>query len=131
MIHVVRKLLVDNNGYQQRVDADNTFLVMARQGAERPYVAIDLEGTLIDRHTEGIAREVYNVIVYITTTKISEGWSIQQAVKNTLDQYNGNVRIDGVDYIIDWITLEDVMTDAHELHDFYIVVMSFNVHVCV
>lgn len=131
MIHVVRKLLTDNQGFITRVDADSTFLVMARQGAERPYVAIDLEGTLIDRHTDGIAREVYNVIVYITSTKISEGWKIQQSVKTVLDQYKGTVQIDGVNYVIDWITLEDVMTDAHELHDFYIVVMSFNVHVCV
>jgi len=130
MIHVIRKILVDTSAVTTLVPAASIHLVMARQGTERPYIAIDLEETQFERTNVGISGEVYNVLVYITDTKISGAWAIHTAVKNALSEYTGTVTVDSVDYVIDQLSLVDVMTDSHELHDFDVVAMSFNLYMC-
>ena len=95
----------------------------------RPYIAIDLEGTLFNRTNVGISQEVYNVMVYITDTKISDAWSIHSAVKAALSEFEGSKTVDGIEYKIAQASLADVVTDAHELHDFYILTLSFNIFV--
>lgn len=129
MIHVIRKILIDSQQVTTLVPASNISLVMARQGMERPYIAVDLEGTEINRTNTGISQEVYNVMVYITDTKISDAWAIHNAVKGALSEFEGEKRVDGVDYTLAQVSLNDVMTDAHELHDFYILALSFSVFV--
>ena len=129
MIHVIRQILVDDSALTALVPASRMSLVMARQGMERPYIAIDLESTLFERTNVGIAQELYNVMVYITDTKISDAWAIHSAVKNALSEFEGTKTVDGVDYKIAQSSLSDVVTDAHELHDFYIVTLSFNIFV--
>lgn len=129
MIHVIRQILVDDSPLTALVPASRISLVMARQGMQRPYIAVDLEGTLFNRTNIGISQEVYNVMVYITDTKISDAWSIQDAVKTALSEFEGSKTVDGVTYTIAQASLADVVTDAHELHDFYIVTLSFNIFV--
>lgn len=129
MIHVIRQILVDDSPLTALVPASRISLVMARQGMQRPYIAVDLEGTLFNRTNVGISQEVYNVMVYITDTKISDAWAIQDAVKTALSEFEGAKTVDGVTYTIAQASLADVVTDAHELHDFYIVTLSFNIFV--
>lgn len=129
MIHVIRKILVDDSALTALVPASRISLVMARQGMRRPYIAIDLEGTLFNRTNVGISQEVYNVMVYITDTKISDAWSIHSAVKAALSEFEGSKTVDGIEYKIAQASLADVVTDAHELHDFYILTLSFNIFV--
>lgn len=129
MIHVIRKILIDTREVTDLVPANKISLVIARQGMQRPYIAIDLEGTGFDRSNQGVAQEVYNVVVYITDTHLSDAWSIQSAVKNALSEFSGSKTVDGVTYEIGQISFSDVMTDAHELHDFYIVACTMNVFV--
>lgn len=129
MIHVIRKILVDDSALTALVPASRISLVMARQGMTRPYIAIDLEGTLFNRTNVGISQEVYNVMVYITDTKISDAWSIHSAVKAALSEFEGSKTVDGIEYKIAQASLADVVTDAHELHDFYILTLSFNIFV--
>ena len=129
MIHVIRKILIDTSEVTSLVPANKISLVIARQGMQRPYIAIDLEGTGFDRSNQGVAQEVYNVVVYITDTHLSDAWSIQSAVKNALSEFSGSKTVDGVTYEIGQISFTDVMTDAHELHDFYIVACQMNVFV--
>jgi hypothetical protein len=129
MIHVIRKILIDTSEVTGLVPANKISLVIARQGMQRPYIAIDLEGTGFDRSNQGVAQEVYNVVVYITDTHLSDAWSIQSAVKNALSEFSGSKTVDGVTYEIGQISFTDVMTDAHELHDFYIVACQMNVFV--
>lgn len=129
MIHVIRKILIDTAEVTSLVPANKISLVIARQGMQRPYIAIDLEGTGFDRSNQGVAQEVYNVVVYITDTHLSDAWSIQSAVKNALSEFSGSKTVDGITYEIGQISFTDVMTDAHELHDFYIVACQMNVFV--
>lgn len=129
MIHVIRKILIDTAEVTSLVPANKISLVIARQGMQRPYIAIDLEGTGFDRSNQGVAQEVYNVVVYITDTHLSDAWSIQSAVKNALSEFSGSKAVDGITYEIGQISFTDVMTDAHELHDFYIVACQMNVFV--
>ena len=127
MIHVIRQRLVTDSAVTNLVPASRVSLVNARQGMERPYIVIDLEETEFRRNFNTVHGEVYNVLVYITDTSISNAWAIQTAVKNRLSEFTGTVTVDGVDYTIDQTSIMDVMTDSHQLHDFYIVAMSFNV----
>jgi len=129
MIHVIRKILVDTQAVVNLVPASRISLVMARQGMERPYIAIDLEGTGFDRSNQGVAQEVYNIVVYVTDTTMSDAWAIHDAVKQALSEFSGTKTVDGVDYTLGQISLTDVLTDAHELHDFYILAMTMNVFV--
>ena len=50
MIHVIRKILVDDSNLTALVPASRISLVMARQGMQRPYIAVDLEGTEVNRY---------------------------------------------------------------------------------
>lgn len=127
MIHVIREILTDTVGVTNLVPEGSISLVSARQGTERPYIAIDLEGTSFDRHNTGVHQELYNVLVYITDTKLSSAWAIHEQVKTALSEFSGSKTVDGVEYKIAQISIDDVMTDAHELHDFYIVAVSFNI----
>lgn len=127
MIHVIRDILVNTQAVTSLCQASNISLVSARQGMQRPYIAIDLEGTSFDRHNTGLAQEVYNVMVYITDTNLSDAWRIQSAVKDALSEFSGERTVDGVTYNLAQVSIADVMTDAHELHDFYVVAVSFNV----
>lgn len=129
MIHVIRKILVDDSNLTALVPASRVSLVMARQGMQRPYIAVDLEGTEVNRTNTGIAQEIYNIMVYITDTKISDAWAIHEKVKGALSEFAGTKTVDGVNYTIAQVSLNDVMTDAHELHDFYILALSFSVFV--
>lgn len=129
MIHVIRQILVDDSNVTALVPASRISLVMARQGMQRPYIAVDLEGTAFNRTNVGISQEVYNVMVYITDTKISDAWSIHSAVKGALSEFEGSKTVDGVTYTIAQASLADVVTDAHELHDFYILTLSFNIFI--
>ncbi len=129
MIHVIRQILVDDSNVTALVPASRISLVMARQGMQRPYIAVDLEGTAFNRTNVGISQEVYNVMVYITDTKISDAWSIHSAVKGALSEFEGSKTVDGVTYTIAQASIADVVTDAHELHDFYILTLSFNIFI--
>ncbi len=129
MIHVIRKILIDTAAVTNLVPASKISLVMARQGMERPYIAIDLEGTGFDRSNQGIAQEVYSIVVYITDTHLSSAWAIHSAVKTALSEFSGSKTVDSVSYEIGQISFSDVLTDAHELHDFYIVACQMNVFV--
>ena len=129
MIHVIRQILVDDAALTALVPASRISLVMARQGMQRPYIAVDLEGTAFNRTNVGISQEVYNVMVYITDTKISDAWSIHSPVKAALSEFEGAKTVDGVTYTIAQASLADVVTDAHELHDFYILTLSFNIFI--
>ena len=129
MIHVIRQILVDDSNVTALVPASRISLVMARQGMQRPYIAVDLEGTAFNRTNVGISQEVYNVMVYITDTKISDAWAIHSAVKGALSEFEGSKTVDGVTYTIAQASLADVVTDAHELHDFYILTLSFNIFI--
>ena len=68
-------------------------------------------------------------MVYITDTKISDAWAIHEKAKAALSEFAGTKTVDGVDYTIAQVSLNDVMTDAHELHDFYLLALSFSVFV--
>jgi hypothetical protein len=127
MIHVIRDILVNTVDVTNLCAASNISLVSARQGMQRPYIAIDLEGTAFDRHNTGLAQEVYNVMVYITDTKLSDAWNIHEKVKKALSEFSGTRTVDGATYNLAQVSIADVMTDAHELHDFYVVAVSFNV----
>ena len=129
MIHVVRQILVDTRAVTALCPASKIQLVMARQGTDRPYIAIDLEGTSFNRTNVGVSQEVYNVMTYITATKISQAWDIHTAVKNALSEFTGSKTVDGVTYNFAQVSIADVVTDSHELHDFYIVGISFNIFV--
>lgn len=129
MIHVIRKILVDHAALGSLVPDSRVSLVMARQGMERPYIAVDLEGTEVNRTNTGISQEIYNIMVYVTDTKISDAWAIHEEVKRALSEFTGSVVVDGTTYTIAQVSLNDVMTDAHELHDFYILALSFSVFV--
>jgi phage-related protein len=129
MIHVIRQKLVDTTAVTNLVPASRISLVNARQGMERPYIAIDLEETRFERNTTSVHGEIYNVLVYITDESISSAWAIHSAVKQALSEFTGTITQAGVQYDIGQISLMDVMTDAHELHDFYVVAMSFNIFV--
>lgn len=127
MIHIVRARLLQNSDLLNIVPAGDIFLVKARQGHDRPYIVIDLEETQIERNTDGVHGETYHVLVYITSESISQAWDIQNEVKRFLSEFDGQVTVDGVTYRFGQTSLMDIMTDAHELHDFYIVGMSFNI----
>tara|TARA_S200002703_G_scaffold146948_1_gene142392 strand:- start:198 stop:593 length:396 start_codon:yes stop_codon:yes gene_type:complete len=127
MIHIVRARLLENQNLLNLVPANDIFLVKARQGHDRPYVVIDLEETQVERNTDGVHGETYHVLVYITSESISEAWSIQTEVKRYLSEFDGQVTVDGITYDFGQTSLMDIMTDAHELHDFYIIGMSFNI----
>lgn len=127
MIHIVRARLLQNSDLLNIVPAGDIFLVKARQGHDRPYIVIDLEETQIERNTDGVHGETYHVLVYITSESISQAWDIQTEVKRYLSEFDGQVTVDGVTYRFGQTSLMDIMTDAHELHDFYIVGMSFNI----
>lgn len=129
MIHVVRQILVDRTELTSLVPASRISLVMARQGMTRPYIAIDLEGTEFNRTNVGVAQEVYNIVVYITDTTISNAWSIHTEVKNALSEFEGSKTVDGITYTFGQVSIADVITDSHELHDFYIVAVNFNIFV--
>ena len=126
MIHVVRKILTDTSAVTALVPAARISLVNAKQAMVRPYIVIDLEETRFDRNNMGVHGEIYNVLVYISHTSISGAWAIHSAVKTALSEYTGTVTVDSVAYTVDQISIMDVMTDAHELHDFYVVAMNFN-----
>lgn len=128
MIHVLRKLLVTDTAVTNLVPSTRISLVNARQGMERPYIAIDLEETRFENSSAGISGEIYNCLVFITDTSVADAWLIQEAVKSRLSQFQGTVTVDTTDYDVDHIVLMDVMTDSHELHDFYVVAMMFNVY---
>jgi len=127
MIHIVRARLLESTDLLNLVPAGDIFLVKARQGHDRPYIVIDLEETQIERNTDKVHGEIYHVLVYITSESISQAWSIQNEVKQSLSEFDGSVTVDGVTYDFGQTSLMDIMTDAHELHDFYIVGMSFNI----
>lgn len=127
MIHIVRARLLANTDLLDLVPAGDIFLVKARQGHDRPYIVIDLEETQIERNTDKVHGEIYHVLVYITSESISQAWSIQNEVKQSLSEFDGSVTVEGVTYNFGQTSLMDIMTDAHELHDFYIVGMSFNI----
>jgi hypothetical protein len=129
MIHVLRKILATTTAVTDIVPSTRISLVNARQGMERPYVVVDLEETSFENSNSGISGEIYNVLVYVTDTKISDAWTLHSAIKNALSQYSGTVTVDSIPYVVDHVVLVDVMTDAHELHDFYIVAMLFNVYI--
>lgn len=129
MIHVIRELLVRNSGLTALVPASRISLVNARQTMERPYIVIDLEETAFENNVSGIHGEIYNILIYVTAEKISDAWGIHSQVKSVLSQFSGSVTLSGTEYALDHVVLKDVMTDAHELHDFYIVAMLFNVYV--
>lgn len=127
MIHVIRQRLIDTPAVTNLVPASRISLVNARQGMERPYIAIDLEETQFQRNTTTVHGEIYNVLVYVTSTTVSNAWAIHNAVKGSLSEFTGSITVDGVTYDIGQISIMDVMTDAHELHDFYVVAISFNI----
>jgi len=127
MIHIVRARMLEFSDLTDLVPAGDIHLVKARQTTARPYIVIDLEETQFERNNLDVHGETYNVLVYITCEKISEGWSIHNEVKRALSEFDGSVTVDGVTYNFGQCSLMDVMTDAHELHDFYIVAMSFNI----
>ena len=129
MIHVIRQILIDTPAVTDLCPANKIMLVSARQGTQRPYIAVDLEGTEFDRNNIGVHQEVYNVMVYITDTQLHSAWSIQEQVKSALSEFTGTKVVEGETYKIAQVSIGDVMTDAHELHDFYIVALSFNVFV--
>ena len=128
MIHVVKKIL-QGNGVIQGFVGNKIHLVNARQGTQRPFIVVDLEETQFERNNSGVHGEIYNVQVYITDTHISDCWAIHTQVKNSLSEFEGTIAVEGVDYNIGQISLMDVITDAHELHDFYVIAMSFNVFI--
>lgn len=130
MIHVVRQILIDHgSALTDLVPESRISLVMARQGMQRPYIAIDLEGTDFNRTNIGVSQEVYNVLVYVTDTKISGAWAIHEQVKAALSEFSGDKVVEGETYTISQVSIADVVTDSHELHDFYIVGISFNIFV--
>lgn len=136
MIHVVKKLLDDStsSALAKLRQANKVALVKAPQQVRRPYAVIDLEGTTLERYVQGsagggVARTTHNIMVYITATGIEEAWSLKEGVQAELDEYNGTVTVDGVDYAVARIALRDVTTDAHELHEFYIIQMMFDLYV--
>lgn len=127
MIHIVRARLLQNSDLLSLVPATDIFLVKARQGHDRPYIVVDLEETQIERNTDGVHGETYHVLVYITSESISQAWSIHNEVKRSLSEFDGSVTVDGQTYNFGQTSLMDIMTDAHELHEFYIVGMMFNI----
>lgn len=129
MIHVIRDILINDSDVITLCRENEISLVSARQGMQRPYIAIDLEGTEFNRNNVGVHQELYNVVTYITDTNLSDAWAIHTAVKNALSEFSGERTVDGTTYNVAQISIADVMTDAHELHDFYIVAISFNVFI--
>jgi len=127
MIHIVRARLIQNDALTDLIPASSIHLCKARQTNERPYIVIDLEETQFERNNLAVHGEIYNVLVYITAEKISQAWEIHEEVKRSLSEYDGSVTVDGVTYNFGQCSLVDIMTDSHEIHDFYIVGMSFNI----
>lgn len=136
MIHVVKKILDSSTspGLAKLRQPNKIALVKAPQQTKRPYAVIDLEATTLERYVQGsagggVARTTHNIMVYITATGIEEAWSLKEAVQAELDEYNGTVVVDSVNYEVARIALRDVTTDAHELHEFYIIQMMFDLYV--
>ncbi len=65
-------------------------------------------------------------MVYITATGMEEAWQLKEGVQAELDEYTGTVTVDSVDYDVARIALRDVTTDAHELHEYYVIQMLFD-----
>lgn len=137
MIHVVRQILGDstNTVLQENLYPgmsailSKVHLVKAAQGTRRPYAVIDLENTILERSVTGIARETYNIMIYVTATSMQQAWDINEAIKVVLDEFTGTVTVDGTAYDVGRIALRDVMTDTNELHEYYIVQMMFDLYV--
>ena len=130
MIHVIRKLLVDStvSSLIPLRQANKIGLVKAPQSVRRPYAVIDLENTQLERSIQGIARETYAIMVYITATEMGDAWTYHDGVKQVLDEFSGNATVGSNTTSVARIALRDVTTDAHELHEFYTVQMMFDLY---
>ena len=136
MIHVVKKILDDStrSSLAPLRESNKIALVKAPQQVRRPYAVVDLEGTTLERYVQGnagagVARTTHNIMVYITATGMQQAWSLKTAVQEELDEFTGTVTVDGVDYEVARLVLRDVTTDAHELHEFYVIQMMFDLYV--
>ena len=136
MIHVVKKILDDStrSSLAPLRESNKVALVKAPQQVRRPYAVVDLEGTTLERYVQGnagagVARTTHNIMVYITATGMQQAWSLKTAVQEELDEFTGTVTVDGVDYEVARLVLRDVTTDAHELHEFYVIQMMFDLYV--
>lgn len=123
MIHVVMQLLMADNAVTALVPTTNISAVKGEQTIERPHIIVNLLSTDLDRTKEGMVFETYNIEVYITHPSIYQTWRIHEACRTRLDNYkNPSATVSGLGpYDIKLISLVDVMTDAHELDDFYII----------
>lgn len=136
MIHVVKKILDDStrSSLAELRESNKVALVKAPQQVRRPYAVVDLEGTTLERYVQGnagagVARTTHNIMVYITATGMQQAWSLKTGVQEELDEFTGTVTVDGVDYEVGRLVLRDVTTDAHELHEFYVIQMMFDLYV--
>jgi hypothetical protein len=123
MIHVVMQLLMTDNAVTTLVPTTNISAVKGEQTIERPHIIVNLLSTDLDRTKDGMVFETYNIEVYITHPSIYQTWRIHEACRARLDNYkNPSASVSGLGpYDIKLISLVDVMTDAHELDDFYII----------
>ena len=131
MIHVVRQIIMDSpsSAWIHVQNQNKVALVKAPQQMRRPHIVLDLESTVLERSIQGIARETYNILAYVTATTIEEAWNYHSHLKDLLDEYTGTVTVDGTDYDVARIALRDVTTDAHELHEYYVVALMFDLYV--
>lgn len=136
MIHVVKKIIDDStrSSLAELRESNKVALVKAPQQVRRPYAVVDLEGTTLERYVQGnagagVARTTHNIMVYITATGMQQAWSLKTGVQEELDEFTGTVTVDGIDYEVARLVLRDVVTDAHELHEFYVIQMMFDLYV--
>ena len=136
MIHVVKKILDDSTraSLAPLRESNKVALVKAPQQVRRPYAVIDLESTVLERYVQGnagagVARTTHNIMIYITATGMEQAWDLKTGIQDELDEFNGSVTLDGETYQVARLVLRDVTTDAHELHEYYIVQMMFDLYV--